>query len=75
MRVTIPHFSIATSSEQIWTFLKKNAKITNKQAREITCIKSENAMKTEFYKLRDEGYIERVPGLEGSASAWQMINE
>lgn len=73
VRVTIPHISIATPSEQILTFLKKNAKITNKQAREITGIKSENAMKIEFYKLRDEGYIERVPGLEGPASAWQLV--
>jgi ATP-dependent DNA helicase RecG len=73
VRVTIPHISIATPSEQILTFLKGNDRITNKQAREITGIKSENAMKTEFYKLRDEGYIERVPGLEGPASAWQLI--
>ncbi len=75
VRVIIPHISIASPSEQILKFLSKNDKITNSQARDITGIKSENAMKTEFYKLRDEGYIERVPGLEGPASAWQLVTK
>ncbi len=35
-------------------------------------IRSENSVKTEFYKLRDEGHIERVPGLSGNKSAWQL---
>ncbi len=75
VRVIIPHISIASPSEQILTFLSKNQTITNRQGRDMTGIKSENAMKTEFYKLRDENYIERVPGLEGSASAWQLIKK
>jgi ATP-dependent DNA helicase RecG len=72
VRVVIPHIPLGTPQEHILDFLSKNDTITNKQAREITGIKSENAMKTEFYKLRDAGTIERVPGLQGSASAWQL---
>lgn len=75
VRVTIPHISIAAPSEQILIFLDKNSQITNRQARDMTGIKSENAMKTEFYKLRDEGLIERVPGLEGPASAWRLVKK
>ena len=46
--------------------------ITNAQARDITGIKSENLVKVGFYKLRDEKLLERVPGLKGSKSAWQL---
>ena len=73
VRVVIPHIPLGTPQEHILDFLSKNDTITNKQAREITGIKSENAMKTEFYRLRDAGTIQRVPGLQGSASAWQLI--
>ena len=54
-------------------FLQKNLEITNAQARDLTGIKSENAVKREFYKLRDKGFIERVPGKEGGLAAWQKI--
>jgi len=42
-------------------FLKENVTIKNKQAIDINGNKSENAMKKEFYKLRDEELIEWVP--------------
>jgi hypothetical protein len=29
-------------------------------------------VKIEFYKLRDELLLERIPGLEGPKSAWQL---
>ena len=70
--VTIPHIPLARPSELILSFLSYHEQITNKQAREITGIKSENSMKMEFYKLRDEGLLERIPGLEGPASAWRL---
>lgn len=73
VKVTIPHVSLASASEQILTFLRLNQTINNKQAREITGIKSENLVKIEFYKLRDEGLIERVPGKQGPAAAWRLI--
>jgi ATP-dependent DNA helicase RecG len=53
-------------------FLQANSQITNRQARDITGIRSENLVKIEFYKLRDQKYIERVPGLEGWKSAWRL---
>lgn len=54
-------------------FLNNNDQITNRQARDLTGIRSENLVKVEFYKLRDAGLIERVPELKGPKSAWQKI--
>jgi ATP-dependent DNA helicase RecG len=72
VRVTLPHIPLAVPSEAILRFLSKSAVITNQQARDITGIRSENLVKIEFYKLRDEGLLERVPGLKGAKSAWQL---
>jgi len=74
VKVTIPHVSLASASEQIMTFLSKNKTINNRQAREISGIKSENLVKIEFYKLRDEGLIEMIPGKKGPAAAWRLKN-
>jgi ATP-dependent DNA helicase RecG len=71
VRVTIPHTPLASAAEAILAFLQKNETITNRQARDVTGIKSENAVKSEFYKLRDGGYIEMVPELKGSKAAWR----
>lgn len=72
VRVTIPHIPLAAPTEAILEFLKHNPTITNRQAREITGIRSENLVKIEFYKLRDEGLLEMVPGLKGPAAAWRL---
>jgi len=72
VKVILPHIPLAAPTEAILNFLSSNDKITNQQARDITGIKSENLVKIEFYKLRDEGLIERVPGLKGPISAWQL---
>lgn len=74
VRVTLPHISLAVPSEAILRFLVRNDTITNQQARDITGIKSENLVKIEFYKLRDEGLLERVPELKGPRSAWRLTN-
>jgi ATP-dependent DNA helicase RecG len=71
VRVVIPHIPLASPSELILEFLATNPMIRNHQAREITGIKSENHVKEEFYKLRDAGLLEMVPGLKGAASAWR----
>ena len=73
VKVLIPHTPLATPEEAVLNFLDNNETIKNSQARDITGIKSENARKNIFYKLRDEGLIERAPGLEGPASAWRKI--
>ena len=70
--VILPHAPLAAPTEAIMAFLSGSETITNRQARELTGIKSENLVKNEFYKLRDEGFIERVPGLSGPKSAWQL---
>ncbi len=71
VKVTIPHIPLAAPTEAILEFLENNPTITNRQAREITGIRSENLVKIEFYKLRDEGLLEMVPGLKGPAAAWR----
>lgn len=73
--VTLPHTPLAKPSELILEFLNKNPEISNKQARDLTGIRSENAMKNEFYKLRDEGLLEMVPGKKGPAAAWRLRND
>lgn len=75
VKVTLPHAKLAAPTAAIMEFLKTEDRITNRQARDITGIKSENLVKIEFYKLRDEGLIERVPGLAGPKSAWQLTPE
>jgi len=72
VRVTIPHIPLAAPTEAILEFLQTNQTITNRQAREITGIRSENLVKVEFYKLRDEDLLEMVPGLKGPAAAWRL---
>jgi len=75
VKVTLPHAKLAAPTAAIMDFLRGEKTITNRQARDITGIKSENLVKVEFYKLRDEGLIERVPGLAGPKSAWQLTKD
>jgi hypothetical protein len=58
---------IASPEEAIMGFLHNSDKIKNKQARELTGIKSENKMKVIFYKLRDQNMIKPVMSRNGSA--------
>jgi ATP-dependent DNA helicase RecG len=58
--------------DAILEFLRNNSMIKNAQARDLTGIRSENEVKRVFYKLRDQGLIERVPDLLGSAAAWKL---
>src|SRR6266403_2198323 len=70
--VTLPHKPLATPADAIFQFLNNHDQITNEQARDLTGIRSENKVKQEFYKLRDKGYLERVPDLQGTRSAWRL---
>jgi len=74
-KVVLPHLPLAAPTVAIMDFLKLHPRITNRQARDITGIKSENLVKVEFYKLRDEGHIERVPNLAGPKSAWRLTTK
>jgi ATP-dependent DNA helicase RecG len=72
LKVVLPHAPLAAPTVAIMGFLETHEQITNRHARDITGIKSENLVKIEFYKLRDEGHIERVPDLAGPKSAWRL---
>jgi len=73
VRVGIPHATLATPQDAIMEFLKRHGTITNRQARDVTGIKSENAVKSEFYKLKDAGLIEMIPELKGNKAAWRLV--
>lgn len=68
--VTIEHKPLATPEEAVIEYLKASDRITNRQARLLTGIKSENQMKEVLYRLRDRGIIQRDPALKGNKSAW-----
>ncbi|WP_330960965.1 ATP-binding protein [Photobacterium sp. 53610] len=72
--VVIPHESLASPEELVMDFLKTHVEITNRLARDITGIKSENTMKNVFLRLKDRGLIEPIPGRRGAASAWQKTS-
>jgi len=70
--VTIAHTPLASPQERVMEFLEHNDQIKNRQAREITGIRSENAMKRVFYDLRDSGDIMPVYSKTGKKIvAWR----
>lgn len=76
VRVVIPHTPLASPQERVMEFLFYNETIKNRQAREVTGIKSENAMKRVFYDLRDSGDIEPVYSKVGNKIvAWTKSNK
>jgi len=73
--VYIRHEPLASHEDAVMQYLDEHREIQNSTAREITGISSENTMKNVFYRLRDSGLIERVPGKEGSAAAWKKVGD
>jgi ATP-dependent DNA helicase RecG len=71
LKVTIAHAPLASPEEAVIEFMKTNAEITNRQARELTGIKSENQMKEVLYRLRDQGVIYLDPHLKGNKATWR----
>ena len=71
-KVVLPHLPLAALTVAIMDFLRQHDQISNRQARDLTGIRSENSVKMEFYKLRDEGDLERVPDPAGNRSAWRL---
>lgn len=70
VRVTIEHAPLATPEEAVISFLETSDTITNRQARELTGIKSENQMKDVLYRLRNQGRIYLDPNLKGNKATW-----
>ena len=54
-------------------YLEKHKEITNKIARNETGIRSEGTIKQAFYRLKDRGLIEAVPGRARSNAAWRKV--
>jgi ATP-dependent DNA helicase RecG len=73
--IVIKHERMGTPEETVMLFLENNDVITNRDARRITGIKSENSMKSVFLKLRRKNLIRPVEGKSGFASAWEKHSE
>jgi ATP-dependent DNA helicase RecG len=69
--VHFKHEPLASPEEAVMEYLNSHVEIVNRVGREITGIASENSMKNVFYRLRDRGLIEPVPGRVGFSSAWR----
>jgi ATP-dependent DNA helicase RecG len=69
--VTLRHESLGSPEQLVMDYLANNPEITNSIGRELTGIKSENTMKQVFYRLRDRGQIEQIPGRAANRAAWQ----
>jgi ATP-dependent DNA helicase RecG len=53
-------------------YLRKNQEITNRQARELCGVSSENSMKAIFKRLEARGLIEQVPNRARFKAAWRL---
>lgn len=69
--VKIRHEPLATPEQSVMDYLENHEEITNRIARALTGIKSENSMKLVFYRLRDSGHIEPVPHRSQAKAAWR----
>ena len=73
--VQIKHEKLASAEDVVMEYLNDHPMITNRIARGLTGIQSENSMKNVFNRLRDRDLIEQVPGRSGFASAWQKTRQ
>jgi ATP-dependent DNA helicase RecG len=71
--VRIKHEALATPEQSVMDYLENHSEITNRIARELTGIRSENSMKEVFYRLRDRGLIAQVPHRSQTKRAWQKV--
>lgn len=69
--VFIKHEPLASPEDIIIEFLESNQSINNRKVREICHIGSENVVKKVFERLIDKDMIERIPGLNGRATAYR----
>lgn len=72
--VTLRHESLASPEEMIIEHLQNHGSITNKVAREICYIGSENKVKRIFQKMMGQGLIEMIPGRTRYTAAYQLTN-
>ncbi|MFJ8659165.1 RNA-binding domain-containing protein [Streptomyces sp. NPDC093795] len=73
--VVLAHTPLARPEELILEYLRNNEEISNKIARSLTGIASENRVKQVFYKLKNADMIEPVPGRIRSQYAWRLTEK
>jgi len=73
VQVTLKHEPLATPEELVLEYLKKNDQITNRIARQICFIGSENKMKGILQRLVKKGLIELVPGTTRYSAAYRLV--
>lgn len=71
--VRLGHTPLARPHEIVMDYLASNDEITNRVARTLTGVISENTMKEVFKTLRKAGHIEMVPGKRGRSTAWRLV--
>jgi len=71
--VHIRHSPLASPQDAVMHYLETHNEITNKIAREITGIGSENVMKDVFKSLAKRQLLEMIPEKRGNASAWRKF--
>lgn len=72
VRVVLRHEPLATPEELILEYLQKNDQITNRIARDICFIGSENKMKLILQRLVRKELIELVPGTTRYSAAYRL---
>ena len=70
VKVVLKHESLATPEEIIVQYLQENDQITNRIARDLCFIGSENKMKGILQRLVRKGLIELVPGTTWYSAAY-----
>jgi len=75
VKVVLRHEPLATPDELILEFLETREQITNKQAREICFIGSENQMKHIFQRMMATNLIELVPGTTRYTAAYRLVQK
>jgi ATP-dependent DNA helicase RecG len=75
VKVVLRHEPLATPEEIIVEYLQENDQITNRIARELCFIGSENKMKGILQRLVRKGLIELVPGTTRYSAAYRLKNE
>ncbi len=73
VRVVLRHEALATPEEVILEYLHSNASITNRIARDLCFIGSENKMKGILQRLVRNNLIELVPGTTRYSAAYRLV--
>lgn len=73
VKVILRHEPLATPEEMILEFLQLHEQITNKEAREICFIGSENRMKRIFQRMMAKNLIELVPGTTRYTASYRLF--